>query len=180
MHAICNGSDKYEHYDMLADDWDIEARCRVALDAWGLPDIELTTSIDALSGGEKTKLFLAGISIHRPAVVLLDEPTNHLDDTSRQKLYEFIVGSKATIMVVSHDVTLLNLLEETYELSPKGLKLYGGNYDFYKAQKEIEEQALAQQVNAEETALKLACKKRKRLVRNKKSVPGKAKEIKTK
>lgn len=159
LQAICNGSDRYEYYDILADDWEIEARCRAALDHWGLANTELTTPIDFLSGGEKTKLFLAGIYIHRPAIVLLDEPTNHLDDTSRQKLYDFISNSQTTIIIVSHDVTLLNLLEETYELSPKGLKGYGGNYDFYKSQKEIEEQALNQQINAEETALRLARKK---------------------
>lgn len=161
LHAIYEGSEKYEYYDILADDWDIESRCRTALDDWGLPKVELNTPIDSLSGGEKTKLFLAGMSIHRPSVILLDEPTNHLDYKSRRKLYEFISHCGATVMVVSHEVTLLNLLEDTYELSPKGVKRYGGNYDFYKAQKEIEEQALNQQINAEETALRLARKKAK-------------------
>ncbi len=161
LHAIYEGSEKYEYYDILADDWDIESRCRTALDDWGLPKVELNTPIDSLSGGEKTKLFLAGMSIHRPSIILLDEPTNHLDYKSRRKLYEFISHSGATVMVVSHEVTLLNLLEDTYELSPKGVKRYGGNYDFYKAQKEIEEQALNQQINAEETALRLARKKAK-------------------
>lgn len=161
LHAIYEGSEKYEYYDILADDWDIESRCRTALDDWGLPKVELNTPIDSLSGGEKTKLFLAGMSIHRPSVILLDEPTNHLDYKSRRKLYEFISHSGATVMVVSHEVTLLNLLEDTYELSPKGVKRYGGNYDFYKTQKEIEEQALNQQINAEETALRLARKKAK-------------------
>lgn len=161
LHAIYEGSEKYEYYDILADDWDIESRCRTALDDWGLPKVELNTPIDSLSGGEKTKLFLAGMSIHRPAVILLDEPTNHLDYKSRRKLYEFISHSGGTVMVVSHEVTLLNLLEDTYELSPKGVKRYGGNYDFYKVQKEIEEQALNQQINAEETALRLARKKAK-------------------
>lgn len=159
LHAICNGSDNHENYDILADDWDIESRCRAALDSWELSGVELTTSIDSLSGGEKTKLFLAGIAIHHPAIILLDEPTNHLDYTSRQKLYRLISGSKATVMIVSHDITLLNLLEHTYELSPKGLKLYGGNYDFYKIQKDTEEQALSQQIDAGETALRLARKK---------------------
>lgn len=159
LHAICNGSDKYEHYNILADDWDIESRCHAALDAWGLLNIQLTTLIDSLSGGEKTKLLLAGISIHRPDIVLLDEPTNHLDSSSRQKLYEFITNSRATVIVVSHDITLLNLVEDTYELSSKGLKLYGGNYNFYKTQRELETQALNNQINAEETALRLACKK---------------------
>lgn len=159
LHAICEGSDKYAYYDILSDDWDIESRCHAALDSWGLSNIELTNPIDSLSGGEKTKLFLAGISIHRPSIILLDEPTNHLDYTSRQKMYEFISNSKATIIVVSHDITLLNLLEETYELSLKGLKLYGGNYDFYTIQKEIEEQALNQQINAEKNSLRLTRKK---------------------
>ena len=161
LHAIYEGSEKYEYYDILADDWDIESRCRTALDEWGLPKVELNTPIDSLSGGEKTKLFLAGMSIHRPSIILLDEPTNHLDYKSRRKLYEFVSHSGATVMVVSHEVTLLNLLEDTYELSPKGVKRYGGNYDFYKVQKEIEEQALNQQINAEETALRLARKKAK-------------------
>lgn len=161
LHAIYNGSDKYEDYNILADDWDIDSRCRMALDSWGLSTIELTTPIDSLSGGEKTKLFLAGISIHHPAIVLLDEPTNHLDYTSRQKLYEFIRDSKATVVIVSNDITLLNLVEDTYELSSQGLKLYGGNYDFYKTQKEVETQALNNQINAEETTLRLARKKAK-------------------
>lgn len=161
LHAICNGSTDYAYYDLLANDWDIESRCRNALDAWGLPAIALSDRIDTLSGGEKTKLFLAGIAIHHPAIILLDEPTNHLDYTSRRKLYEFIGNTTATVMVVSHDITLLNLVEDTYELSPKGIKLYGGNYDFYKIRKEIEEQALNQQIDAEETALKLARKKAK-------------------
>lgn len=159
LHAIYAGSDKCAHYDLLADDWEVESRCRVALDAWGLSTVQLTTPIDSLSGGEKTKLLLAGISIHHPNIILLDEPTNHLDDTSRQQLYEFIAHSRATIVTVSHDVALLNVQELTYELSSKGLKRYGGNYDFYHTQREIEREALSNQINAEETALRLARKK---------------------
>lgn len=159
LHAICKGSDNYEHYDVLADDWEVETRCNNALQAWGLSEMKLTTSIDTLSGGEKTKLLLAGMQIHHPSIILLDEPTNHLDDLSRQHLYEFISKSKATILVVSHDITLLNLLEATYEISPKGITLYGGNYNFYKVQKETEIQALHKQINAEESVLKLARKK---------------------
>ena len=159
FHAICNGSDKYEYYDILSDDWDIESRCRAALDAWGLSGVGMDASIDSLSGGEKTKLFLAGISIHNPSVIILDEPTNHLDRTSRQKLYELISNSNATTMIVSHDITLLNLLDETYELSSRRITLYGGNYDFYKTRKEEEQQALNQQIDAEEAALRSARKK---------------------
>lgn len=159
LHALYNGSDNYTYYDLLADDWDIESRCRAALDSWGLTALEWTTPMDLLSGGEKTKLFLAGIQIHNPKVLLLDEPTNHLDFSSRQKLYELISNSRTTALIVSHDITLLNLLSETYELSSQGVKSYGGNYDFYKIQKEIEEQALHQQISAEATALRSARRK---------------------
>ncbi|MFR9165155.1 MAG: ribosomal protection-like ABC-F family protein [Dysgonomonas sp.] len=159
LHAINNGSSNPIYYDLLEDDWDIESRCRSALDFWGLEDVELTSSIDSLSGGEKNKVFLARLLIHKPDIILLDEPTNHLDQASRGKLYNYIINCKSTIVVVSHDITLLNLLQTTYELTEKGIKVYGGNYSFYMEQKVIEEQALVQQVNSEEASLRLARKK---------------------
>lgn len=159
IYAIYGGSAEKVYYDILNDDWDIENRCKLALKHWGLHDIDIESSISLLSGGEKTKVFLAGLTLHNPDIVLLDEPTNHLDLLARKKLYEYICNTKATIVVVSHDVTLLNLLDMTYELSPKGIRLYGGNYDFYREQKEIEGRALEQQIDAEQTALRLARKK---------------------
>ncbi|MDR0395062.1 MAG: ATP-binding cassette domain-containing protein [Tannerella sp.] len=159
LHHICNGSNEQIHYDRLADDWDIESRCRSALDFWGLTGIDPAFPMDALSGGEKSKIFLAGLLIHKPDIILFDEPTNHLDRAGRDKLYDYISTVKATIITVSHDITLLNLLNTTYELSEKGIRIYGGNYSFYKEQKEMEEQALARQINSEEASLRLARKK---------------------
>ena len=52
LRAICGGSADPRCYDILADDWDVEARCRAALDHWGLPHVGLTDPVDALSGGE--------------------------------------------------------------------------------------------------------------------------------
>ncbi len=159
LKAILGGSTDPAHFGTLADDWEIEARCRASLDHWGLTTAGLDTPLDRLSGGERTKVYLAGLLIHTPEIVLLDEPTNHLDASNRAKLYEYIDCSKATILVVSHDITLLRLLETTYELSEKGLRLYGGNYDFYREQKALEEDALAQQIGSGETALKQARRK---------------------
>jgi ATPase subunit of ABC transporter with duplicated ATPase domains len=158
LHAIEQGSLQESHYDTLGDDWEVEAHCAAALAYWGLPEITLDMQMDELSGGEKTKVMLAGLLIHSPAIVLLDEPTNHLDRTSRELLYRYISQSKATIVVVSHDVTLLNLLPQTYELSELGMHLYGGNYSFYKEQKAIELNALDDTIHEHEKALKLARK----------------------
>lgn len=156
LHAICAGSTDPAHYDALGDDWEIESKCRAALDGWGLPHICPDTAAGALSGGEKTRLLLAGAALCQPEILLLDEPTNHLDEAGRRQLYAFVRDTRATVVVVSHDITLLNLLETIYELSPLGLKRYGGNYDFYREQKLVEQQALEQHIDAAQSALKQA------------------------
>ncbi len=159
LHAIENGSVSQADFDTLADDWEIEAECTAALSRWNLSHVSPAMPIDDLSGGEKTKVFLAGLSVHSPAIVLLDEPTNHLDRTSRNMLYQYIAQSNVTMVAVSHDIALLNLLHATYELSEHGVRLYGGNYFFYKEQKEIETAALGESIHEEEKALRLARKK---------------------
>lgn len=103
--------------------------------------------IGRLSGGERTKIYLAGITLHRPGIILLDEPSNHLDQQGRRQLYELVEQSKATMLVVSHDRKLLNLLPETIELSKFGLERFGGNYDFYSSRKQQDIQALESRIH---------------------------------
>lgn len=140
----------------LNDDWTIEERCREALAYWGLEDLNLEHPMSSLSGGQKTRAFLAGITIHRPELVLLDEPSNHLDTAGREQLYNWIRHSKATLLIVSHDRHLLNLLDTVYELSEQGIKTYGGNYDFYAEQKQLEAKALQEEIQSMEKALRKA------------------------
>ncbi|MDR3188798.1 MAG: ATP-binding cassette domain-containing protein [Prevotellaceae bacterium] len=156
LSAIANGSVSQSDYDALADDWAVEAKCQEALAHWRLSHVALNAPADSLSGGEKTKMFLAGLLIHAPDVVLLDEPTNHLDEASRQLLYRYIRQSTATMLVVSHDVTLLNQLHATCELSERNIRSYGGSYSFYQSQKEVESTALSDSIHAEEKALRAA------------------------
>ena len=78
-----------------------------------------------------TKAFLSNAYF-----LLLDEPTNHLDSHARKKLYDCILKWQGGLIVVSHDRTLLNLMDEIVEISSLGISSYGGNYDFYKEQKE--------------------------------------------
>lgn len=158
LHAILNGEVAEQYFSILDDDWQIEERCRAALDSWDLQHVELSSSMELLSGGEKTRVFLAGLDIHTPSVVLLDEPTNHLDRWSREKLYDMICRGSATVLVVSHDRTLLNLLSQTMELSRKGITVYGGNYDFYKEQKDIHLQSLQERIEDQQKELRLAKK----------------------
>lgn len=156
LQAILAGQTSEVNFELLADDWTIEDRCRLALDSWGLMGIALDQRLDALSGGQKTRVFLAGISIHQPELVLMDEPSNHLDVAGRELLYDWIQHVKVTLLIVSHDRTLLNLLSKVCELSREGIKVYGGNYDAYVEQKAIELQALNQDIQSKETALRKA------------------------
>lgn len=153
---ILNGNATEENYSLLEDDWTIEDRCNHALNHWQLNDLDLSQKLETLSGGQKTKVFLAGIVIHKPELILLDEPSNHLDVTGRQLLYDFIQSTQSTLIVVSHDRKLLNLLNTVCELSKRGISIYGGNYNFYIEQKQKEEAALHQDLQNKEKALRKA------------------------
>lgn len=158
LHAILNGDTAEEHFARLDNDWNIEERTQAVLHAWHLNGISLLRPLEGLSGGEKTRLFLAGMELKEPDTLLLDEPTNHLDTAGRKRLYDFVHRTSATVLVISHDRTLLNLLPAICELSRNGLACYGGNYDFYKEQKEVHRNALQQQLEEKEKALRLARK----------------------
>lgn len=156
LNDILEGQVTAENLTLLDDDWAIEERCQEAFAHWQLDGLELTQKMETLSGGQKTKVFLAGLMIHRPAIVLLDEPSNHLDTPGRELLYDYIKSTTSTLVVVSHDRTLLNLLNIVFELSKKGITVYGGNYEFYAAQKIIESAAIDQDLKSKEKALRKA------------------------
>lgn len=159
LNEILSGSVSEKNYELLNDDWSIEERANEALKQWKLHDLDLSQKMESLSGGQKTKVFLAGISIHNPQLILLDEPSNHLDLEGRKMLYHFIEATKSTLIIVSHDRKLLNLLTKICKLNKNGIMVYGGNYDFYVAQKQIETDALAQDIHSKEKALKKAREK---------------------
>ena len=150
LKAILAGDVTEINLAILDDDWTIEERCQEALTYWNLSGLDLSQKMATLSGGQKAKVLLAGIFIHQPEIVLLDEPSNHLDTLSREILYSYIKSTANTLVVVSHDRTLLNLLNTVFELSKRGIKIYGGNYDFYVEQKAIESEALNQDLKNKE------------------------------
>lgn len=180
LHAILNGDASVENFHILNDDWNIEERVQTALVSWGIHDKSTSQLMCELSGGEKTRVFLAGMEIHAPSVILLDEPTNHLDTEGRKQLYEFVKRTSSTLIIVSHDRTLLNLLNTTCELTRSGINVYGGNYEFYKEQKGIMMNALQQQLEEKEKELRLAKKTAREMAerKNKQNVRGEKANIK--
>ncbi|MFZ4932109.1 ABC-F family ATP-binding cassette domain-containing protein [Chryseobacterium sp. Mn2064] len=175
LQKITNGDVDEVYFEILNDDWDIEERCQKALEHWGLDDFPLHQSLETLSGGQKTKVFLAGIQINQPDVIILDEPTNHLDIEGRKLLYELIDKAEATVVVVSHDRALLNLVDAIFEVSNQGISTYGGNFDFYAEQKEIEVEALQNDIHAKERALKKAKEKERETLERKQKLDARGK-----
>jgi ATPase subunit of ABC transporter with duplicated ATPase domains len=159
LQAILNGDASEQHFAILNDEWDIEERVQAALTYWQLQHLDLNQTMDTLSGGEKTKVFMAGTLVHQPQIILLDEPSNHLDGPARALLYQWIAQTKSTVLVVSHDISLLNQLDITLEITRQGVTLYGGNYDFYRAQRDGQLTALQAQVDDKQKALKQAKQK---------------------
>ncbi|WP_160712872.1 ABC-F family ATP-binding cassette domain-containing protein [Chitinophaga solisilvae] len=156
LEAILQGDTQEHHFDALGDNWDIAARCEEALHKWGLSHISLQAPFTQLSGGEKTRLLLAGTELYRPGAVLLDEPTNHLDKAARAQLYEWMQQTSCTLLTVSHDRQLLQICNPIWELFPTGMKAYGGNYDFYESQKTEEQAALQRKIAHAEKTVKEA------------------------
>ena len=180
LHAILSGDASNENFVVLDDDWNIEERSVAALDSWGLGQFPLSYPMNLLSGGEKTRVFLAGMDIHHPPVILMDEPTNHLDSSGRQRLYDWVEKCRSTLLVVSHDRTLLNLLPEICELEKHQINYYGGNYEFYKEQKTLMQEALQQRIEEKEKALRIARKVARETAerRDKQNVRGEKNHIK--
>ncbi|MDR1583839.1 MAG: ATP-binding cassette domain-containing protein, partial [Prevotellaceae bacterium] len=117
LSEILSGNVTEENLSVLNDDWAVEERCQETLSYCQLNGLDLNAQMRTLSGGQKTKVLLAGIQIHNPEIVLLDEPTNHLDLTARNLLYQFINETSCSLVVVSHDRTLLNGLQTMCELN---------------------------------------------------------------
>lgn len=156
FHEILSGNADETNLEALDDDWTIEDRCREALNYWELGDLEFNRQLSELSGGQKTKVFLAGMLIHQAEWVLMDEPSNHLDQTSRKRLFDFVRTTSKTLLIVSHDRQLLNLVSKICELDKRGITVYGGNFEFYRERKAVELNALNQELNSMEKTLRKA------------------------
>ncbi len=114
-----------------------------------------------LSGGEAVLAAVAGIRLRAAPITLLDEPTNNLDRAARARLYDLVRGWRGTIVVVSHDVALLELMDDTAELYRNEISVFGGPYSQWRAWLDAEQSAARQ---AERAATQvLAREKRQRI-----------------
>lgn len=158
VRAIERGDVDERHFDTVGDDWDIEARATAALAEVGLPDGALDRRVGELSGGEAVLAALIGVRLRGAEIALLDEPTNNLDRDARRRVHELVRTWRGTLVVVSHDIALLEELDDTAELYGSELSVFGGPYSAWRSWLETEQAAAAQA----ETAARQVLRREKR------------------
>src|SRR5215472_9352074 len=118
-----------------------------------LDRIDLPLSV--LSGGERRRVELARVLFADPDLLLLDEPTNHLDVDAKSWLMEFLRDYRGAVIVVSHDLALLDSsITRVLHLDAGRLIEYRGTYSQYQAARVAEEKRLTSLAQRQEAEIK--------------------------
>lgn len=112
--------------------------------------------IAKLSGGERSRLYLASVLLGSPNFLILDEPTNDLDIVTLGILEEYLADFEGCVIVVSHDRYFLdNIVDHLFVLPGDGsVKDFPGNYSDYRQwqqQQEAEKKARETERTAKRT-----------------------------
>jgi ATP-binding cassette subfamily F protein 3 len=104
--------------------------------------------IGALSGGERSRVALAKLTLTGANFLMLDEPTNHLDIPSQEILQSVLDGYQGTILLVTHDRYLVDALAtQIWEINPdeSQMTVFNGTYSQMKEEREKEAARVASQ-----------------------------------
>ncbi|MGF1840993.1 ABC-F family ATP-binding cassette domain-containing protein [Vibrio atlanticus] len=145
LHAIEQGSCELQHFNIVGEDWDLQANTKQLLATLKITN-GLTTPCHTLSGGQLALLQLHRLFASNHNILILDEPTNHLDSDGRNWLLEQCQLFEGKVLVVSHDRSLLRHMEGIYHLNSLGMRFYNGNYDDYFTQMSSQSEALDKQI----------------------------------
>ena len=136
------------------DGYALEGRAREALAGLGFSQEMMDGDVGALSGGWKMRVALARILLMRPDVMLLDEPSNHLDLESLIWLEQFLKGYEGALLMTSHDREFINrIINKVVEIDGGTLSTYSGDYEFYEAQRALNEKQQQAQFERQQAML---------------------------
>ena len=106
------------------------------LKSLGFNENEFDRKINTLSGGQKTRVFLAKLLLEEPDIILLDEPTNHLDLRSIEWLESYLLNYKGAVIIVSHDRYFLDkIVSKVIDIENSVVTMYSSNYSDFSAKK---------------------------------------------
>ncbi|MEZ4978044.1 MAG: ABC-F family ATP-binding cassette domain-containing protein [Chitinophagales bacterium] len=119
--------------------WDYENRVKTMLFKLNISNFHLNAA--NLSGGEKKRVALAKVLVNEPDFLILDEPTNHLDLDMIEWLEEWLILSKKTLFLITHDRYFLErVCDKIIELENGILYNYSGNYSDYLEKKQARQE----------------------------------------
>jgi ATPase subunit of ABC transporter with duplicated ATPase domains len=131
--------DAFEH----AGGYAAESEIRSIAAGLGLGDDRLDQQLRVLSGGERRRVELARILFAGSDALLLDEPTNHLDTDAKVWLTGFLRSYKGALIVVSHDLDLLDdAINRILHLDEGSMVEYKGTYSQYRTARAADEERL--------------------------------------
>ena len=117
--------------------YQVEHRIEAVLEGVGFRRVQFSQPVTSLSGGEQSRLALAKILLAEPDLMLLDEPSNHLDLDATLWLEQYLLETKAALILVSHDRYFLDrVTNRIFELFEGTIESYRGNFSAYRRQKE--------------------------------------------
>jgi len=132
-----------------------ESEARRLVAGLGLGADRLDLPLSVLSGGERRRVELARILFGGTDVLLLDEPTNHLDNDAKTWLMGFLASYRGALLVVSHDVSLLDkALTRVLHLDEGELVQYKGTYTQYRTARALDEARRARLAERQQTEIK--------------------------
>lgn len=103
----------------LAESSNSEQQARTILGRFGLAGKLALQPIGTLSGGQKSRLVFASITMSQPHILILDEPTNHLDFVTITALKDAITSFRGAVLLVSHDQELMEICDELWLVEKK-------------------------------------------------------------
>jgi ATP-binding cassette subfamily F protein 3 len=114
-----------------------ETRIRQVLTGLGFGPDDFERPMGQLSGGQRTRAFLARLLLSNPDLLVLDEPTNHLDMTAVEWLESYLLTWDGAVVLVSHDRYFLDRVAQyIWEMEISGWETYRGNYTAYLHQRQ--------------------------------------------
>lgn len=117
--------------------YDYETRIKQVLQGLGFDADDHQKPLPILSGGQKTRAFLAKLLLQQPDLLVLDEPTNHLDIQAIEWLENYLIAWQGALLLVSHDRYFMDRVVSTiWELDQGRLERYSGNYSAYLEQRQ--------------------------------------------
>lgn len=97
---------------------------------------DVVKSVAVLSGGERSRLALARLSLRHANLLVLDEPTNHLDLAAREQLESVLTDYEGTLVFVSHDRYFIDkLASELWLINGGLLRRFEGGWSAYQRER---------------------------------------------